>query len=64
MKLLEIITLMDESKRIKRNIWIGIYLVRSISSNEPLIQIDMYSLQMGKYTFTYEDLIADDWEII
>jgi len=64
MKLLEIIDKMDYSKRIRRDKWQVVYLVRNIAINQPLVKIDMHSLQMGEYTFTYEDLIADDWEII
>lgn len=62
--LLEIIENMDHSKRIRRADWpIGIYLVLSLFDNRPLIKLDMHSLQMGEYLFTYEDLVADDWSI-
>ena len=63
MKLLEIIEQMDNSKRIRRDKWPGLYLVRSLYVNKPLVLIDLGSLMIDEYCFSYEDLVTDDWSI-
>ena len=66
MKLLEIIqdsTSLDNFIRIKRTQW-NFFLVKPAFIIDPLIKLDIHSIEMGKYTLTFNDLIANDWEIM
>jgi hypothetical protein len=60
MKLHEAILLISHDKRIKRHGW-NFYLVWSADS-EPLVKIDLFSIEIERYMLLYEDLVADDWE--
>jgi hypothetical protein len=62
MKLLELIPKLKHFTRIKRKGWKN-FLVRSIFTDRSLIECNFDSLQLKEYLFTYEDLIAEDWEI-
>lgn len=61
MKLLELIPLLHDYTRIKRNNW-DFFLVKPDLDFEALIRIDLYSIQIGEYKLSYQDLLADDWE--
>lgn len=63
MKLLELVPTLKDYTRIKRKKW-DFFLVKPHQDFDPLIMLDMVSIQIGKYRLTYEDLLADDWEII
>ena len=63
MKLHEILPTLGKFRRIKRNSKY-FYLVRSEFNHCPLVELDLCSLQMGYYSLTYDDLVADDWEIV
>lgn len=63
MKLLELLPNIELYKRIKRESW-NYCLIKSEYTSYPLIKIDMCHLQIEKYALTYDDLIADDWEIV
>ena len=63
MKLLELVPLLEDYTRIKRDYW-KFFLVRSSYDGSPLIKINLYSIEIGEYILSYNDLIADDWEIM
>lgn len=65
MKLLEVLPKLSIYKRIKRESW-RFCVVRAAEGNlYPLVCLDYpHSLQLKEYTPTYEDLIANDWEVI
>ncbi len=62
MKLLELLPSMKDYQRIYRPD-MGFVIIRSLFENNHLVELDYCSLQLRVYTPTYEDLIADDWEI-
>jgi len=62
MKLLELLPSIQSYTRIKRKDW-NYFLVKSLQI-QPLIKIDLFSIQIGEYMLTLEDLEADDWEIV
>ena len=65
MKLLELLDTMEDSTRVRRKDWRdGSFLIKSLIPKTPLVKLDMYSLYMGNYMFSYEDLVADDWETL
>ncbi len=63
MKLLELTPKLKDYTRIKRKDWED-FLVKSEYEDRPLIICNFDSLQISEYSLTYEDLIADDWEIL
>lgn len=63
MKLLELLPSLSTYTRIKRQSW-DFVLIRSEYLDYPLIKLNVFILQMEKYTLTYADLIADDWMIV
>lgn len=63
MKLLELLPVLKDYTRITRTGW-NFFLVRSEYTCRPLVKLDAFNLQIGLYSLTYEDLIADDWMII
>jgi hypothetical protein len=63
MKLLELLPSLATYTRIKRQSW-DFVLIRSEYLDYPLIKLNVFILQMEKYTLTYADLIADDWMIV
>ncbi len=65
MRLHEAIDQMSQTTRIFRKGWMhGNTLARSVMLDAPLVELDFYSLQMKDYTFSYHDLISNDWELI
>ena len=62
MKLLELIPSLKDYTRIKRKGW-NFFLVKSLKY-QSLIKIDLFSIQIGEYMLTLEDLESDDWEVI
>jgi hypothetical protein len=65
MKLLELIEQIGNAHRIHRSEWKNAkYLVKNLYHNAPMVEIDLHSIQIGLYTFTFEDLTAPDWEIV
>lgn len=63
MKLLELVPLLKDYTRIKRKSW-DWFLVKPYMTSEALIKINLYSIQIGEYVLSYEDLLAEDWEIL
>lgn len=63
MKLLELLPTLESYTRIKRSTWYY-FLVRSEIVYRGLIKCDFSSLQLHEYTLSYDDLMADDWEIV
>jgi len=63
MKLLELVPLLKDYTRIKREGW-KYFLVKPIADCDALIKIDLDSIQIGEYLLSYGDLLADDWEIV
>jgi hypothetical protein len=63
MKLLDLIPKLKDFTRIKRSGWKN-FLVKSEFEFSPLIKCDFFSLQLEEYKLTYEDLMADDWELM
>ena len=61
-KLLDLIPILKDYTRIKRSSW-DFFLVKSEFAERGLILCNFESLQLHEYMFTYEDLVADDWEI-
>lgn len=63
MKLLEIIPDLKDYVRIKRPGW-DFVLVKSEYPDRALMKINAYMLQIEEYKLTYNDLVANDWEIV
>lgn len=63
MKLHELLPLKDFT-RIKRSNWNDKFLVKSQRDYKPLVELDLFSIQIGFYVLSYDDLIAYDWEIV
>jgi hypothetical protein len=64
MKFIDTLSALSEFKRIKRYAWQNRFIIRSMVENETLIHCDFQSLIMDRFKITFEDLIADDWEIL
>lgn len=63
MKLLEILPNLESFTRIKRKEW-GFCLVKPGNIDCPFIKLNLYSLEIKYFTLSYEDLLADDWQIV
>lgn len=63
MKLLELIPLLKDYTRIKRSGW-EYFFVKPMAGCDSLIKLDLYSIKIYEYKITYNDLLADDWEIM
>jgi hypothetical protein len=63
MKFHEVLEKMTECTMIRRKNWRG-YLIRHSSTHYPFLEVDLFREQLTKYIFSYNDLMADDWEII
>lgn len=63
MKLLELIEGLEDYTRIKRSKW-NFFIVRPQCSSDPLIKLNLWSIQIERYMLTFDDLLASDWEIL
>ena len=63
MKLLELIPLLKDYTRIKRKDW-QYFLVKPMPDCHALIKLNLYSIEISEWMPSYDDLLADDWEII
>ena len=63
MKLLELVPKLEDYTRIRRKGWKS-FLIKPSVNCDPLIKLDLLSIQIGRYELSYGDLLADDWEII
>lgn len=63
MKLLDLIPSLKNYARIKRKNWNN-FIVKSEDNYRPLIKCDFACLILREYALTYDDLMADDWEIL
>lgn len=63
MKLLELLPDLKTYTRIKRKGWIY-PLIKPEYNHHPFIRLNILGIELTKYMLTYEDLMADDWEIV
>ncbi len=64
MKLLDLLSNLEDYGRVKRSSWINKYLVRKVKDTGALILCDLNGLQLMSYVFSLEDLTSEDWESI
>jgi len=64
MKLLELLPDLRVYGRVKRVNWSDYYLVRKVDENSPLVFCDLRHWVLKEFTPTFEELIAEDWELI
>ena len=64
MNLLELLPQLEEYGRVKRKHWHDRFILKPIDGTEPMINCNMECLIMDRFLITFNDLIAEDWEII
>lgn len=63
MKLHEVLPIPEHPAGIRRKNW-KYFLVRPVQKFHAPVRIDMDMLEIGEYKLAYDDLVADDWEIV
>jgi len=65
MNVLDVVELMDEESRIRRGKWPqGDYVSIDPSNLNQLLKVELADQNIESYTFSLEDVSADDWEFV